>query len=119
MKLTVNGKPIIFRNSEGKELPVKSGSELAKKLLKKGWINEVNSYYIVTNHKGKDQDVYKQAIHLIMEDTDGVYVASLRLPEYVDEQIADNTFTAEQKSQLQDQKNKLISLRHQIVDAYL
>lgn len=119
MNITVNGKPITFTNSKGEVIPVLPGKELSKRLLKNGWINSVNAYYIVTNHKYGDTSPYIQAIHLVLEDTDGVMIASLRTPDYVDKEIASGNYNSEQVQQLQKQKEKLIEIRQQIVNAYL
>lgn len=119
MNITVNGKPITFTNSKGEVIPVLPGKELSKRLLKNGWINSVNAYYIVTNHKYGDTSPYMQAIHLVLEDTDGVMIASLRTPDYVDKEIASGNYNSEQVQQLQKQKEKLIEIRQQIVNAYL
>lgn len=119
MNITVNGKPITFTNSKGEVIPVLPGKELSKRLLKNGWINSVNAYYIVTNHKYGDTSPYTQAIHLVLEDTDGVMIASLRTPDYVDKEIASGNYNSEQVQQLQNQKEKLIEIRQQIVNAYL
>lgn len=119
MNITVNGKPITFTNSKGEVIPVLPGKELSKRLLKNGWINSVNAYYIVTNHRYGDNSPYMQAIHLILEDTDGVMIASLRTPDYVDKEIASGNYNSEQVQQLQKQKEKLIEIRQQIVSAYL
>ncbi len=119
MNVTVNGKPITFTNSKGEVIPVLPGKELSKRLLKNGWINSVNAYYIVTNHRYGDNSPYMQAIHLILEDTDGVMIASLRTPDYVDKEIASGNYNSEQVQQLQKQKEKLIEIRQQIVNAYL
>ena len=113
MNITVNGKPITFTNSKGEVIPVLPGKELSKRLLKNGWINSVNAYYIVTNHRYGDTSPYMQAIHLVLEDTDGVMIASLRTPDYVDKEIASGNYNSEQ------QKEKLIEIRQQIVNAYL
>lgn len=119
MNITVNGKPITFTNSKGKVIPVLPGKELSKRLLKNGWINSVNAYYIVTNHRYGDTSIYMQAIHLVLEDTDGVMIASLRTPDYVDKEIASGNYNSEQVQQLQKQKEKLIEIRQQIVNSYL
>lgn len=119
MNITVNGKPITFTNSKGEVIPVLPGKELSKRLLKNGWINSVNAYYIVTNHRYGDTSPYIQAIHLVLEDTDGVMIASLRTPDYVDKEIASGNYNSEQVQQLQKQKEKLIEIRQQIVNAYL
>lgn len=119
MNITVNGKPITFTNSKGEVIPVLPGKELSKRLLKNGWINYVNAYYIVTNHRYGDTSPYMQAIHLVLEDTDGVMIASLRTPDYVDKEIASGNYNSEQVQQLQKQKEKLIEIRQQIVNAYL
>ncbi len=119
MNITVNGKPITFTNSKGEVIPVLPGKELSKRLLKNGWINSVNAYYIVTNHRYGDTSPYMQAIHLVLEDTDGVMIASLRTPDYVDKEIASGNYNYEQVQQLQKQKEKLIEIRQQIVNAYL
>lgn len=119
MNITVNGKPITFTNSKGEVIPVLPGKELSKRLLKNGWINSVNAYYIVTNHRYGDTSPYMQAIHLVLEDTDGVMIASLRTPDYVDKEIASGNYNSEQIQQLQKQKEKLIEIRQQIVNAYL
>lgn len=119
MNITVNGKPITFTNSKGEVIPVLPGKELSKRLLKNGWINSVNAYYIVTNHRYGDTSTYMQAIHLVLEDTDGVMIASLRTPDYVDKEIASGNYNSEQVQQLQKQKKKLIEIRQQIVNAYL
>ena len=119
MNITVNGKPITFTNSKGEAIPVLPGKELSKRLLKNGWINSVNAYYIVTNHRYGDTSPYMQAIHLVLEDTDGVMIASLRTPDYVDKEIASGNYNSEQVQQLQKQKKKLIEIRQQIVNAYL
>lgn len=119
MNITVNGKPITFTNSKGEVIPVLPGKELSKRLLKNGWINSVNAYYIVTNHRYGDTSPYMQAIHLVLEDTDGVMIASLRTPDYVDKEIASGNYNSEQVQQLQKQKEKLIEIRHQIVNSYL
>lgn len=119
MNITVNGKPITFTNSKGEVIPVLPGKELSKRLLKNGWINSVNAYYIVTNHRYGDTSTYMQAIHLVLEDTDGVMIASLRTPDYVDKEIASGNYNSEQVQQLQNQKEKLIEIRQQIVNAYL
>lgn len=119
MNITVNGKPITFTNSKGEIIPVLPGKELSKRLLKNGWINSVNAYYIVTNHRYGDTSPYMQAIHLVLEDTDGVMIASLRTPDYVDKEIASGNYNSEQVQQLQKQKEKLIEIRQQIVNAYL
>ena len=119
MNITVNGKPITFTNSKGEVIPVLPGKELSKRLLKNGWINSVNAYYIVTNHRYGDTSPYMQAIHLVLEDTDGVMIASLRTPDYVDKEIASGNYNSEQVQQLQKQKEKLIEIRRQIVNAYL
>lgn len=119
MNITVNGKPITFTNSKGEVIPVLPGKELSKRLLKNGWINSVNAYYIVTNHRYGDTSSYMQAIHLVLEDTDGVMIASLRTPDYVDKEIASGNYNSEQVQQLQKQKEKLIEIRQQIVNAYL
>lgn len=119
MNITVNGKPITFTNSKGEVIPVLPGKELSKRLLKNGWINSVNAYYIVTNHRYGDTSQYMQAIHLVLEDTDGVMIASLRTPDYVDKEIASGNYNSEQVQQLQKQKEKLIEIRQQIVNAYL
>lgn len=119
MNITVNGKPISFTNSRGEIIPVLPGKELAKRLLKNGWINSINTYYIVTNHRYGDNSPYMQAIHLVLEDTDGVMIASLRTPDYVDREIASGNYNSEQIQQLQKQKEKLIEIRQQIVNAYL
>lgn len=119
MNITVNGKPITFTNSKGEVIPVLPGKELSKRLLKNGWINSVNAYYIVTNHRYGDTSPYMQAIHLVLEDTDGVMIASLRIPDYVDKEIASGNYNSEQVQQLQKQKEKLIEIRQQIVNAYL
>lgn len=119
MNVTVNGKPITFTNSKGEVIPVLPGKELSKRLLKNGWINSVNAYYIVTNHRYGDTSPYMQAIHLVLEDTDGVMIASLRTPDYVDKEIASGNYNSEQVQQLQKQKEKLIEIRQQIVNAYL
>lgn len=119
MNITVNGKPITFTNSKGEVIPVLPGKELSKRLLKNGWINSVNAYYIVTNHGYGDTSPYMQAIHLVLEDTDGVMIASLRTPDYVDKEIASGNYNSEQVQQLQKQKEKLIEIRQQIVNAYL
>lgn len=119
MNITVNGKPITFTNSKGEVIPVLPGKELSKRLLKNGWINSVNAYYIVTNHRYGDTSPYMQAIHLVLEDTDGVMIASLRTPDYVDKEIASGNYNSEQVQQLQKQKEKLIEIRQQIVSAYL
>ncbi|QOR57259.1 nuclear pore complex protein-like protein [uncultured phage cr6_1] len=119
MNITVNGKPITFTNSKGEVIPVLPGKELSKRLLKNGWINSVNAYYIVTNHRYGDTSLYMQAIHLVLEDTDGVMIASLRTPDYVDKEIASGNYNSEQVQLLQKQKEKLIEIRQQIVNAYL
>lgn len=119
MNITVNGKPITFTNSKGEVIPVLPGKELSKRLLKNGWINSANAYYIVTNHRYGDTSPYMQAIHLVLEDTDGVMIASLRTPDYVDKEIASGNYNSEQVQQLQKQKEKLIEIRQQIVNAYL
>ena len=119
MNITVNGKPITFTNSKGEVIPVLPGKELSKRLLKNGWINSVNAYYIVTNHRYGDTSPYMQTIHLVLEDTDGVMIASLRTPDYVDKEIASGNYNSEQVQQLQKQKEKLIEIRQQIVNAYL
>lgn len=119
MNITVNGKPITFTNSKGEVIPVLPGKELSKRLLKNGWINSVNAYYIVTNHRYGDTSTYMQAIHLVLEDTDGVMIASLRTPDYVDKEIASGNYNSEQVRQLQKQKEKLIEIRQQIVNSYL
>lgn len=119
MNITVNGKPITFTNSKGEVIPVLPGKELSKRLLKNGWINSVNAYYIVTNYRYGDTSSYMQAIHLVLEDTDGVMIASLRTPDYVDKEIASGNYNSEQVQQLQKQKEKLIEIRQQIVNAYL
>ena len=119
INITVNGKPITFTNSKGEVIPVLPGKELSKRLLKNGWINSVNAYYIVTNHRYGDTSPYMQAIHLVLEDTDGVMIASLRTPDYVDKEIASGNYNSEQVQQLQKQKEKLIEIRQQIVNAYL
>lgn len=119
MNITVNGKPITFTNSKGEVIPVLPGKELSKRLLKNGWINSVNAYYIVTNHRYGDTSTYMQAIHLVLEDTDGVMIASLRTPDYVDKEIVSGNYNSEQVQQLQKQKEKLIEIRQQIVNAYL
>ena len=119
MNITVNGKPITFTNSKGEVIPVLPGKELSKRLLKNGWINSVNAYYIVTNHRYGDTSPYMQAIHLVLEDTDGVMIASLRTPDYLDKEIASGNYNSEQVQQLQKQKKKLIEIRQQIVNAYL
>lgn len=119
MNITVNGKPITFTNSKGEVIPVLPGKELSKRLLKNGWINSVNAYYIVTNHRYGDTSPYMQSIHLVLEDTDGVMIASLRIPDYVDKEIASGNYNSEQVQQLQKQKEKLIEIRQQIVNAYL
>lgn len=119
MNITVNGKPITFTNGKGEVIPVLPGKELSKRLLKNGWINSVNAYYIVTNHRYGDTSPYMQAIHLVLEDTDGVMIASLRTPDYVDKEIASGNYNSEQVQQLQKQKEKLIEIRQQIVNAYL
>ena len=119
MNITVNGKPITFTNSKGEVIPVLPGKELSKRLLKNGWINSVNAYYIVTNHRYGDTSPYMQAIHLVLEDTDGVMIASLRTPDYVDKEIASGNYNSGQVQQLQKQKEKLIEIRQQIVNAYL
>lgn len=119
MNITVNGKPITFTNSKGEVIPVLPGKELSKRLLKNGWINSVNAYYIVTNHRYGYTSPYMQAIHLVLEDTDGVMIASLRTPDYVDKEIASGNYNSEQVQQLQKQKEKLIEIRQQIVNAYL
>lgn len=119
MNITVNGKPITFTNSKGEVIPVLPGKELSKRLLKNGWINSVNAYYIVTNHRYGDTSPYMQSIHLVLEDTDGVMIASLRTPDYVDKEIASGNYNSEQVQQLQKQKEKLIEIRQQIVNAYL
>lgn len=119
MNITVNGKPITFTNSKGEVIPVLPGKELSKRLLKNGWINSVNAYYIVTNHRYGDTSPYMQAIHLVLEDTDGVMIASLRTPDYVDKEIASGNYNSEQVQQLQKQKEKLIEIRQQIVNVYL
>lgn len=119
MNITVNSKPITFTNSKGEVIPVLPGKELSKRLLKNGWINSVNAYYIVTNHRYGDPSPYMQAIHLVLEDTDGVMIASLRTPDYVDKEIASGNYNSEQVQQLQKQKEKLIEIRQQIVNAYL
>ena len=119
MNITVNGKPITFTNSKGEVIPVLPGKELSKRLLKSGWINSVNAYYIVTNHRYGDTSPYMQAIHLVLEDTDGVMIASLRTPDYVDKEIASGNYNSEQVQQLQKQKEKLIEIRQQIVNSYL
>lgn len=119
MNITVNGKPITFTNSKGEVIPVLPGKELSKRLLKNGWINSVNAYYIVTNHKYGDTSPHMQAIHLVLEDTDGVMIASLRTPDYVDKEIASGNYNSEQVQQLQKQKEKLIEIRQQIANAYL
>lgn len=119
MNITVNGKPITFTNSKGEVIPVLPGKELSERLLKNGWINSVNAYYIVTNHRYGDTSPYMQAIHLVLEDTDGVMIASLRTPDYVDKEIASGNYNSEQVQQLQKQKKKLIEIRQQIVNAYL
>lgn len=119
MNITVNGKPITFTNSKGEVIPVLPGKELSKRLLKNGWINSVNAYYIVTNHRYGDTSPYMPAIHLVLEDTDGVMIASLRTPDYVDKEIASGNYNSEQVQQLQKQKKKLIEIRQQIVNAYL
>lgn len=119
MNITVNGKPITFTNSKEEVIPVLPGKELSKRLLKNGWINSVNAYYIVTNHRYGDTSPYMQAIHLVLEDTDGVMIASLRTPDYVDKEIASGNYNSEQVQQLQKQKEKLIEIRQQIVNAYL
>lgn len=119
MNITVNGKPITFTNSKGEVIPVLPGKELSKRLLKNGWINSVNAYYIVTNHRYGDPSPYMQAIHLVLEDTDGVMIASLRTPDYVDKEITSGNYNSEQVQQLQKQKKKLIEIRQQIANAYL
>lgn len=119
MNITVNGKPITFTNSKGEVIPLLPGKELSKRLLKNGWINSVNAYYIVTNHRYGDTSPYMQAIHLVLEDTDGVMIASLRTPDYVDKEIASGNYNSEQVQQLQKQKEKLIEIRQQIVNSYL
>ena len=119
MNITVNGKPITFTNSKGEVIPVLPGKELSKRLLKNGWINSVNAYYIVTNHRYGDTSPHMQAIHLVLEDTDGVMIASLRTPDYVDKEIASGNYNSEQVQQLQKQKEKLIEIRQQIVNSYL
>lgn len=119
MNITVNGKPITFTNSKGEVIPVLPGKELSKRLLKNGWINSVNAYYIVTNHRYGDTSPYMQAVHLVLEDTDGVMIASLRTPDYVDKEIASGNYNSEQVQQLQKQKEKLIEIRQQIVNSYL
>lgn len=119
MNVTVNGKPVVFTNSKGEKLDVLPGSVLASRLIKNGWLDTTNQYFIVTNHKYGDGDVYKQAIHLVIEDTDGVMIASLRTPDYVDKEIASGNYNQEQIKMLQQQKEQLISLRQKIVNSYL
>ena len=119
MNVTVNGKSVVFTNSKGEKLDVLPGSVLASRLIKNGWLDTTNQYFIVTNHKYGDGDVYKQAIHLVIEDTDGVMIASLRTPDYVDKEIASGNYNQEQIKMLQQQKEQLISLRQKIVNSYL
>ena len=125
MNITVNGKPVKWKTQK----TLKSGKDLAKALLDPNWISTTTKYFIVTNHQRGSEDIYDQAIHLVIEDENNRYICSLRTPEYVSSLIRGELYSQKlnkqlvfnntQKSQLEQQRQQLITLRTQIVNAYL
>ena len=86
----------------GKE--VMPGSEFAKKLAQKGWIDDIlknhrdGVYYVVSQHKGNTDKTNPDGftITLCIEDGDKVYLSSLRTPEkYVWEDEDGNEVTVD------------------------
>lgn len=70
--LSVNGKPITEFNGK----PLRTGGELSKKLVQKGWLHKVKSYYVVTQslqaqNTKNNKDAF--TIALILEDEDASY----------------------------------------------
>lgn len=72
IKLSVNGKQITEFNGK----PLRPGKELSNKLVNKGWLKSVKSYYVVTQSlQAKNTPNNKDAftVALILEDTDACY----------------------------------------------
>ena len=81
IRLTVNGKDLKFK------YPVKPNSELAQKLIQRGWFGSVRKYYVVS---GKDsKDINSFTVSLIIEDDESksTYITTMKTPSsysYVD-----------------------------------
>ena len=82
MTPTVNGQRMIFKDDKGNELPILPGKELAKRLLKNGWLKETKQYYVVGTSEVRGK-YYPTAIYLAIEDKDGVFLTALRDENYI------------------------------------
>ena len=81
IRLTVNGKDLKFK------YPVKPNSELAQKLVQRGWFGSVRKYYVVSGKNSKDTNSF--TVSLIIEDDESksTYITTMKTPSsysYVD-----------------------------------
>ena len=74
IRLTVNGKDLKFK------YPVKPNSELAQKLIQRGWFGSVRKYYVVSGKDSKDTNSF--TVSLIIEDdkSKSTYITTMKTP---------------------------------------
>lgn len=72
--LKANGKDLSFKH------PVKPNSELAQKLLQRGWFGSVRKYYVVSGKNSKDSN--SLTVSLIIEDdkSKSTYITTMKTP---------------------------------------
>lgn len=72
--LTVNGKDLKFK------YPIKPNSELAQKLIQRGWFGSVRKYYVVSGNNSKDTNSF--TVSLIIEDdkSKSTYITTMKTP---------------------------------------
>lgn len=120
MPIQTYGKPVTFNTKDGKTAKRASGSELADNLVKPGWIESIDdAYFCVTssiNDMTNTDAVDLLAIHLIIEKDGVVYNTSLRA---INDKLISEMRRAEMSDQdIQEQINKLRTLRNNIIQAY-
>jgi hypothetical protein len=81
IRLTVNGKDLKFK------YPVKPNSELAQKLVQRGWFGSVRKYYVVSGKNSKDTNSF--IVSLVIEDdkSKSTYITTIKTPSsysYID-----------------------------------
>lgn len=81
IRLTVNGKDLKFK------YPVKPNSELAQKLVQRGWFGSVRKYYVVSGKNSKDTNSF--TVSLVIEDdkSKSTYITTIKTPSsysYID-----------------------------------
>lgn len=83
INLSVDGTQLKFK------YPIKSNSELSKKLTQKGWFESTKKYYVVSGKNGSDKNSF--TVSLVIEDEAGksTYITTMKTPSnytYTDSQ---------------------------------